>query len=117
MKRIGILAALAAALASSGAYAADVFGRDSLKDSGSTVVSSSPWQGPYVAIGGGYRWHNWESVKRCLADLLAGEPKDEPADFGGRVTRLAPVPGAGSTVGQGLAATPRGAGRGPRSDT
>ncbi len=61
MKRIG-LAALAAALMSSGAYAADVFGRESLKDGAPAAVGSSPWQGPYVAIGGGYRWHNWEGI-------------------------------------------------------
>mgnify|MGYP001062215393 CR=1 FL=1 len=71
MKRI-TLAALAAALMSSGAYAADVFGRDSLKDSGSTVVSSSPWQGPYVALGGGFRWHNWDSL--ATAALCNGAP-------------------------------------------
>jgi glycerol-3-phosphate dehydrogenase (NAD(P)+) len=56
-----------------------------------------------------------KSVKRCLADLLAREPKDELADFGGWVARLTPV-GTGRPA-QALAATPRGGGRGPRSDT
>jgi len=55
-----------------------------------------------------------KSVKRCLADLLAREPKDELADFGGWVARLTP---AGGRPDQGSAATPRGAGSGPRSDT
>jgi glycerol-3-phosphate dehydrogenase (NAD(P)+) len=55
-----------------------------------------------------------KSVKRCLADLLAREPKDELADFGGWLARLAPADGEPD---QGLAASPRGGGRGPRSDT
>jgi len=58
-----------------------------------------------------------KSVKRCLADLLAREPKDELADFGGWVARLAPGDAPGSGAGQGFAATPRGAGSGPRSET
>jgi glycerol-3-phosphate dehydrogenase (NAD(P)+) len=57
-----------------------------------------------------------KSVKRCLADLLAREPKDELADFGGWVARLSPA-APGSAAGQGFAATPRGAGSGPRSET
>lgn len=66
MKKIGIIAALAAALTGSGAYAADVFGRgDSLKDSG-PVSAARSWQGPYVALGGGYRWHNWDSVGQTI---------------------------------------------------
>lgn len=65
MKKIGLAAAIVA-LMSSGALGADVFGRgDSLKDSGSVPAAKS-WQGPYVGVGIGYRWHNWDSAKQCL---------------------------------------------------
>jgi glycerol-3-phosphate dehydrogenase (NAD(P)+) len=57
-----------------------------------------------------------KSVKRCLADLLAREPKDELADFGGWVARLNPAEPR-SAASQGFAAAPRGAGSGPRSET
>jgi glycerol-3-phosphate dehydrogenase (NAD(P)+) len=58
-----------------------------------------------------------KSVKRCLADLLAREPKDELADLGGWVARLAPAGAPRSAVDQGFAVTPRGAGSGPRRET
>lgn len=92
MKKIGIIAALAAALTGSGAYAADVFGRgDSLKDSG-PVSAARSWQGPYVALGGGYRWHNWDSASqdaKCFfsQDDNTGDSKhsagDTPVQFNG----------------------------------
>ena len=56
-----------------------------------------------------------KSVKRCLADLLAREPKDELADFGGWMQRLAAASDGGAV--QDFAGTPRGAGSGPRSET
>jgi len=58
-----------------------------------------------------------KSVKRCLADLLAREPKDELADLGDWVARLAPAGAPRSAVDQGFAVTPRGAGSGPRRET
>jgi len=56
MKRIGILAALAAALASSGAYAADPFAKGSTKDDGDVFASPGVvnWTGFYVGVQGGY---------------------------------------------------------------
>ena len=56
MKRIGILAALAAALASSGAYAADPFAKGSTKDDGDVFASPGVvnWSGVWVGGRIGY---------------------------------------------------------------
>jgi opacity protein-like surface antigen len=64
-QRIG-LAALAAALISSGAaHGADILGKGgSLKDSDPTYEVSR-WQGPYVGLGVGHQWSEWKDDTHC----------------------------------------------------
>lgn len=71
-----VLAALALALlSSSAAFAADPFDK---RGGGSKDVAvaaaDKPWQGPYVAIGGGYRWHNWDSLKQAICTTSMSGP-------------------------------------------
>jgi len=77
MKKIGIIAALAVALSSGGASAADILGRDgSTKDSFGSV-NKVDFSGAYVGVGGGGQFVNLEVGDGLFdgigADGLVGE--------------------------------------------
>lgn len=80
MKRIGILAALAAALASSGAYAADPFAKGSTKDDGDVFASPGVvnWTGFYVGVQGGYGNANHNLTLRAHDDGFEYPEEGDP---------------------------------------